>query len=101
MDAAQYKWADISDNMRKRWPGKHMVNVKSLQDSNKISLKDSLKKIASYPFKKRCNFNYEFGNLESERGSDDFDDINMFFLNFDNCVWHVMISKSIQLVYLQ
>ena len=78
MDGGNHDWNDISANIRRRWSGDHIVNVSTLWDLSKRPLADSLWKIASYPFKNRCQYHYDFGNYEWEKDEDDYDDINAF-----------------------
>ena len=98
MDGGNNDWDDIITNLRRRWSGDYITDVSTLWDFSKRPLDDSLWKIASYPFKNRCRYHYDFGNYEWEKDDDDFDDVNAFTANelltiFD-IYKHMMGSKN-------
>jgi hypothetical protein len=81
MDCGKNDWEDISANIRRRWSGKNDVDISTLYDFSIRTLDDSLYKLASYPFKNRVKYHYDFGNFDWEKGSEDFEDRNAFNAN--------------------
>ena len=98
MDCGQNGWDEIATDMRRRWYGKNDVDISTLYDFSIRTLEDSLWKMASYPFKNRVKYHYDFGNFEWERGEEEFEDINAFnaneLLTLFEIYKHMMGSKK-------
>ena len=86
MDGYEYDWDDIKKDAVRRWGKHHRVKFDALHDYKTRSLEDSLFKMASYCFKNRCDFHYDFGNY---RWEDDLDNEKMFSVTEINTLFYI------------
>jgi hypothetical protein len=94
MDAgfwADGNWADITDDLRKRWDGNYRVRLDRLYGTNRQSINNSFASISRYCFKNRTKFNYRFGEYRHE---DDVENENMFSMYQSNNIFNIYESMS-------